>query len=140
MPVVSTISPLITPLVSIIPELATPSPHPNPQQITLNLRNKEENRPVSRRLALNLRTNPANRTGGLFKHFAVTSRDEHLTAIHQSNERWREDAEAYRLNLTLREIEQKAKKTKAARLRKQEQRARDKIKAGSHTFFFGILF
>lgn len=108
-----------------------------PERITLNSRTAVTlSGPVPKRVTLDLRAAPESRSGGLFKHFALISRQEHLVDIGLHDEQHRDHVEAERIDQALTEIEQKTKKTEAARLRKREQRAREKSRVRHFIYLF----
>jgi hypothetical protein len=92
--------------------------------------------PIPKHVTLDLCAAPESRSGGLFKHFALISHQEHLVDIGLHDEQCRDHVKAERIDQALTEIEQKTKKTEAARLRKQEQRACKKSRVHHFIYLF----
>lgn len=77
---------------------------------------------------VDLRSTPKDRTVGLFLHFQVTSRDEHLASIKAADTLREDDASWRAENDALYEQDRKARLTFDARICKRGQRAHDKVK------------
>jgi len=95
--------------------------------------------PVPKRVTLDLHAAPESHSGGLFKHFALISHQEHLVDIGLHDEQWRDHVEAERIDQALTEIEQKMKKTEVARLHKREHRACEKSR-GRHFIYLFLVY
>jgi len=80
----------------------------------------------SSKLKLNRRASAVERETGLFKHFKIASREEHLENVREENERITElrarNQEKQRLAMVMRD----ERKRVNARKRKQQQRERER--------------
>ncbi|KZP24064.1 hypothetical protein FIBSPDRAFT_1042366 [Athelia psychrophila] len=115
------------PLITAPPESRGPTLKSASSLPLITTHSKSTNHASSRK-AVDLRTAPDDRTGGLFQHFSVTSHEVHLASIKIADELWRDDGNARAASAALDELERKNKITFNSRMRKREQRARDKVK------------
>lgn len=118
------------PLITAPPESRGPTLKSASSLPLITTHSKSTNHASSRK-AVDLRTAPDDRTGGLFQHFSVTSHKVHLASIKIADELWRDDGNARAASAALDELERKNKITFNSRMRKREQRARDKVKVSS---------
>jgi len=110
--------------------------HANPGNTTPNLHTTvAPNNSVSKCATLYLRANPDSHSRGLFKHFTLTSHQDNLADISHRDKQCRDDIKSEKIDQALTTIEQKVKKTEAARLHKCEQRAREKSQVFNSFYF-----